>query len=98
MKIEFKTNKLRRECTEFKVANRVYGELMAAKIKQRIREIDSVDTVEELVEYSLGRCHPLKGERRGEYAMDLIHPYRLIFKRIQDTIQIARITSIEDYH
>ena len=98
MEVTFKTKKLRRECTELKVTNRVYGNLMAEKIRQRIREINGASTVEMLVEGSIGRCHPLKGERAGEYAMDLVHPYRLVFQKVQDTVQIAQITSIEDYH
>jgi len=26
------------------------------------------------------RCHPLRGNLKGLYAVDLIHPYRLLFK------------------
>lgn len=98
MKVEYKTNKLRRECTERKAASRAYGEEMAEKIMQRVKQIRSFPTVEMLIENSVGRCHPLKGNRKGEYAMDLIHPYRLVFLKTGDTIQIARITAIEDYH
>ncbi len=30
--------------------------------------------------------------------MDLGHPYRLVFEKIEEEIQIAEIQSIEDYH
>lgn len=30
--------------------------------------------------------------------MDLVHPYRLVFEKIDNQIQIAKIVSIEDYH
>lgn len=46
----------------------------------------------------LGRCHPLYGARLGQYAMDLIHPYRLIFTQYGDTVDIVEIQEIEDYH
>ena len=71
---------------------------MAEKIAQRIGELQMIGTVEMLVQFSTGRCHPLKGDRKGEYAMDLVHPYRLVFEKEGDRIQIARIISIEDYH
>ena len=71
---------------------------MAEKIAQRIGELQMIGTVEMLVQFSIGRCHPLKGDRKGEYAMDLVHPYRLVFEKEGDSIQIARIISIEDYH
>ena len=32
------------------------------------------------------------------HAMDLVHPYRLIFEKQGELIQIARITEIADYH
>lgn len=85
-------------CTEYNVTNRTYNRDMAAKIFQRINEIGSADSVEMLLQFSVGRCHPLKGNRDGEYAMDLVHPYRLVFEKKKDVLQIVRINSIEDYH
>jgi hypothetical protein len=46
----------------------------------------------------LGRCHPLYGDRLGQYAMDLIHPYRLIFTQYGNTVDIVEIQEIVDYH
>lgn len=51
-----------------------------------------------MVQFHIGRCHQLKGNRKGQYAMDLIHPYRLVFEQIGNIIQIAKVVSIEDYH
>ena len=57
------------------------------------------------------RRHQLTGKRRGQYAVDLIHPYRLVFEAAHepvprkengaiDTDQVTAITIIEvvDYH
>ena len=71
---------------------------MADKIHQRIDEIDAADTVEMMVQFHIGRCHPLTQNRRGQYAMDLVHPYRLVFEKNGDEIQIANILEIVDYH
>ena len=71
---------------------------MADKIQQRIEEMEAAGTVEMTIQFHIGRCHPLKQNRKGQYAMDLIHPYRLVFEKNGDEIQIANILKIVDYH
>lgn len=39
-----------------------------------------------------------KEQSKRQYAVDLLHPYRLIFEKQGDVIQIARIIEITDYH
>lgn len=48
-----------------KVADRIYGNEMSEKIQMRIDEIGAVDTVEEMIQYRIGRCHPLSNNRKG---------------------------------
>lgn len=64
----------------------------------RIDQIRASETVEEMIRYRIGRCHPLKGSRDGQYAVDLVHPYRLVFEKQGEVIQIAHIMEIVDYH
>ncbi len=71
---------------------------MARKIRYCIEQIDTFETIEELILYKIGRCHSLKGNRNGQYDMDLVHPYRLIFEKKGNEIQIANIIEIVDYH
>lgn len=98
MKIEYKTKKLEKICTDAKEAKKKYGLEMAIKIHQRINEISASLSVEMMVKYRIGRCHLLKGNRRNQYAVDLVHPYRLIFERKGNGIQVANIMEIVDYH
>lgn len=98
MDITYKNRKIEKICTHAKTAERTYGREMADKIHQRIDEIDAADTVEIMVQFHIGRCHPLTQNRRGQYAMDLVHPYRLVFEKNGDEIQIANILEIVDYH
>ena len=51
-----------------------------------------------MIENHIGRCHRLQGNRSGQYAVDLEHPYRLIFSVNGEQIQIAKIEEIADYH
>lgn len=81
-----------------KVANRAYGREMSEKIQMRIDQIRAADTIEEMIQYRIGRCHPLTNNRKGQYAVDLVHPYRLVFEKHSNEIQIAHIKEIVDYH
>jgi proteic killer suppression protein len=58
-----------------------------------------------------GRCHELKGDRKGQFAIDLWGPFRLIFESSHaslpvredgglDTARITaiRIVEVRDYH
>lgn len=71
---------------------------MAELIHLRIDQLNAAETVEEMINFSIGRCHQLNGNREGQYALDLVHPYRLIFVKIDDQIKIVKIIEIVDYH
>lgn len=71
---------------------------MAELIHLRIDQLNAAETVEKMINFSIGRCHQLNGNREGQYALDLVHPYRLIFVKIDDQIQIVKIIEIVDYH
>ena len=98
LRIEYKTKKLERVCTNAQEAEKQHGKKMAEKIHQRIDEILAALNVEMMVQYRIGRCPPLKGNRRNQYAMHLIEPYRIVFEKKGNEIQIVKIMEIVDYH
>ena len=98
MDITYKSSKIKKVCTDAKTAERTYGREMAGKIHQRIDEISAADTVEMMIQFHIERCHALTNNRKGQYAVDLVHPYRLVFEKDGDEIQIANILEIVDYH
>lgn len=55
-----------------------YGRRRAEIIRRRLDDLRAADTLEDL-RYMPGRFHELKAERKGQWACDLDHPYRLIF-------------------
>ena len=71
---------------------------MAEKIMLRIDQISAALSVEMMIQFRIGRCHPLKGNRKNQFAVDLVHPYRLVFEKKGTEIQIANIIEIIDYH
>ncbi len=96
--IIYKTRKIEKICTSAYEAEKRYSREMAEKIHMRMDQIRAAESVDEMQHFQIGRCHPLKGERQGQYAVDLVHPYRLVFEKIEDEIQIANIMEIVDYH
>jgi proteic killer suppression protein len=71
---------------------------MAVLIFRRIDQIQASPDVDFMILHRIGRCHALKGNRKGQYAVDLVHPYRMLFEKQDEEIQIARIVEITDYH
>lgn len=98
MDIKYKNKNLRKICTNANVARKEYGANMAKKIHQRIDELTAADCIDILIQCHIGRCHSLQGNRKGQYATDLVHPYRLIFTLIDDKIQVIEVQEIIDYH
>ena len=83
---------------DFLRSTKKHGPLMAEKIHQRIDEIKAADSVEQMIQYRIGGCHLLHQNRKGQYAVTLVQPYRLIFEQKDNTIQIVTIIEIVDYH
>jgi len=83
----------------------------ARKIQQRLSELAAADALEDMVHLKSARCHELSGDRKGQFAVDLKHPFRLIFEPFHDPIprkedggidrtKVTRIIilEVEDYH
>ena len=51
MDITYKNNKIKKVCTDAKIAEKTYGRAMTEKIHQRIDEITAADTVEMMSQY-----------------------------------------------
>ena len=71
---------------------------MAEVIHKRIDELGPTDSIEWMIEYSIGRYHALTGNKKGQYALDFQHPYRLIISKDEIAIVCVKVEKIEDYH
>jgi len=79
MIIYFRTRKLQNICSNRKVAEKKLGHKMAGKLLQRMMELSTVDTLQDVSYLPPTRCHELAGERHGQLSVDLEHPLRLLF-------------------
>jgi proteic killer suppression protein len=109
--IAFKTSRLKKIFNSNKALVREYGEKDAHRIALRMAVLANAPNLATVPISKPERCHPLKGDRQGEFAMDLIHPRRLIFcpdhdpipRKEDGEIDLCRITAVkivevEDYH
>ena len=111
MEIVFASRKLERACSSEREGDRVWGTENARKVRQRLAELSAAETLAVVAKFPPARLHGLKGNRKGQYAVDVKHPFRLIFDLVHDPIpqkddggvDLERITrirvlSVEDYH
>ena len=98
MKVEYKNKGIEKICTNFDYAIKNQGNKMPINIHKKIKELKTIDKVKSKIMYIKEKCIKLKENKKNEYALDLVHPYRLIFEKKGDEIQIASIKEIVDYH
>jgi toxin HigB-1 len=109
LNISFTDKKFEQQCNEQRQLVKKQGALRAKKITQRLGLLRAAHNLADLGPF--GRCHELKGDRSGQLALDLDHPYRLIFIPDHDPMPCKadggldwqRVTAItilgvEDYH
>ena len=65
---------------------------------QCIYEIEAADTFGMMIRFHIDRGHSLTQNKKGQYAMELVLLYRLVFEKKGNKIQIANILEIVDYH
>lgn len=111
MDITFRTSKIARTFNSGHLLQRAYGPRMAKVIMIRLTTLKAAETLEQVPTTPPDRRHQLRGDRDEQYAVDLVHPYRLIFEPNHDPMprkedggidlkQVNAITIIEviDYH
>jgi plasmid maintenance system killer protein len=109
--ILFQDRKLEKVCNDQSLLVRKYGPLRAKLIRRRLDEFRAADTLEVMRTLPQVRCHELRGDREGTLAVDLDHPYRLIFEVANDPVPrkpdggmnwrevtAIKVLAVEDYH
>jgi len=110
MEISFRTSKLAKLCNSETKLRGKYGPRMASLIQQRLIDLSEAETLE-IMRHVPGRCHQLTENLDGLFAVDLVHPDRLVFVPDHDPIpelssggvDWSQVTKIEvvgigDYH
>ena len=109
MDIVFRTRKLERVFNSKRELVKEYGNERDRKIQVRMAVLRAATSLADVPTAPPDRCHELKGERTGDFAVDLVHPFRLVFRPqgIQlkkgeairtEIVSVIMITGVEDYH
>lgn len=85
MDITFNTSKLEKMANDDRLAVKKLGARRAELYKIRLDDLAAATTLED-VRYLPGHFHELKEDRKGQWACDLDHPYRLIFQPHEEPI------------
>jgi toxin HigB-1 len=98
VEVTFRNSKLEREYQNHTKAERAYGKAVARKYVQRINIIRHAKSIKELMGLPGLRCHSLKGNWQGQYAVNLTGFYRLIFTLKGDLLEIANIEEVSKHY
>lgn len=110
MEIAFKTKRLQKVCNSHALLQKTYGKL-TKKIEVRLSLLKNAPNLSLVPTTPPVRRHLLRGNRQDTFAVDLGHPYRMVFaadhdplpKRADGGIAIEQVTAIRileitDYH
>ncbi|MEM9665489.1 MAG: killer suppression protein [Bacteroidota bacterium] len=110
MDLFFKDRKIERLCSNEKRQLKKLGKVGARRLQARLLDLRIALTLEELRKVP-GRLHELTGNRKGQLAIDLDHPFRLIIEPTVDPppqkatggidwkqVDAVTIIEIKDYH
>lgn len=80
MEITFTSRKLQKVCNSEKEIRARFGKPLAERLQQRLAELKAAETLEDIRRLPSARCHELSQNRKGQLAVDVVHPKRLIFE------------------
>ena len=110
VEITFDDKTLSKLANDYKKCQREMGQIRAKLYNKRLGDLRNAVTLED-VRHLPGHYHELIGDRKGQWACDLDHPFRLVFephekpiptdingKFIWLKIKGVEITEITNYH
>lgn len=86
VEVTFKSKKLQKVCNSDAELKKEYGKNCAKKFRARLDDLAAASTLDTFRSLP-GRCHELKGDRKGQLSLDLAHPLRLLFEAAGDDVQ-----------
>lgn len=111
MDIAFRRRKLEKTFNTEKALKKEFGDRMARTIAMRMAVLKNARNLSLVPTTRPERRHQLKGDRDQVYAVDLVHPFRLIFEPNQvpvprkedggvdtDRVTAIKIVEVIDYH
>lgn len=111
MDIYYKYKKLQKACNSKEESIKTWGSATAKKVQQRLAEFRAANNLSEISHLPPPRLHELENNRKGQFAVDLQQPFRLLFESAHDPVPLSDsggidlcqvtavlIIKVEDYH
>lgn len=86
MEVKYKTNKIKKLCTEFAYAKKELPKEVAEKLMSHINLIEEATCFSDIMTYPPFKFHKLQGKRKDEYALDIGRQlgYRIIIEPLDE--------------
>lgn len=110
VEVLFTTEKLKRQFSDHRELQKRWGKDGATKISLRLQQLVAAVSLADMRGLP-GRCHELTGDRDGHLAVDVHHPFRLVFRPSADpppskedggldwdAVESVTVTEVVDYH
>lgn len=106
MKINFENKKVKKHFENFNYIKKEKGLDVAKKIKSRINQLVAAENFADYLKIGLGKPHPLSGDLKGRYAIEINAHLRLIVRPITKSLDVESLKKCEsiivegvmDYH
>jgi proteic killer suppression protein len=98
VEIAFATKKLEKCYRDCAQGVRMWGPAVARKHIQRIDILQEASDLAEIEALPGLRCHPLKGQRRGQFGVTLHDRWRLIISLQGRQVKIVRIEKVTKHY
>jgi len=98
VEVRFRTRKLQKQYEKSLEAEKAYGREVARKYINRVNIIKRACEINELCTLPALRCHQLRGNRQGQWAVKLTGYYKLIFTLEGKWSEIARIEEVSKHY
>ena len=98
LEIKFATNKLQKQFEQSALAIKAYGDEIGKAYISRVNTLKHAKNFEDLYLIPQLKFHPLKGNRKGQFAVNLSGFWRLIISNDGTITDIAKIEEVSKHY
>ncbi len=98
MEVIFRTKRLEGRYKTYQKGRRAWGGEVAKKYIQRIDLLQDASDMDEIRKLPGLDCHPLKGQRTGQYRITLLGRWRLIFTLRGERAEVIRVEEVSKHY
>jgi len=98
MDVIFRTRKLERCYERIEYGRRRWGQEGAEALVMRVDMLKAAADMQEVRGLPVIRCHPLKGDKKGKWAITVIGRIRLVFSLYGASMERIRIEEVSRHY